>query len=180
MRRHRARSPHVALVPVVIALAMAVPSTALARGGCVVADVPAPVVLPDGSVHPAGPLRLCLERNLNPVAEMHRISIAGGPQGMFVGQRRRAELDVRHASMVFYRADNDDWVLVGLLEPARSRREHPTRVLLVERSRLAELAAAGRGVADSTTDERAVRARSFESFEPDRGRTFHLVARAVN
>ena len=58
MKRHRARSPHVALVLIALAAALLFPTAAEGRGGCVVADVPAPVVLPDdrfaadGTDHP--------------------------------------------------------------------------------------------------------------------------------
>ena len=89
MRRHGPRAPHVVLALIVFLVAAWTPAATAITGRCVVADVPAPVVLPDGSVHPAGPLRLCLERNLNPVAELHQISVGGGPQGLFVGQRHR-------------------------------------------------------------------------------------------
>lgn len=47
------------------------------QGRCVRADIPGVFVLPDGSVHDAGALKLCLERTHSPVAAHHRIYVEG-------------------------------------------------------------------------------------------------------
>ena len=59
---------------------------------CVALDVPAPFVLPDGSVHAAGELRMCLSRNFNPVMGLHRVYIDGMPVGFLLSQIANAEI----------------------------------------------------------------------------------------
>ena len=58
---------------------------------CVSVDVPAPVTLPDGSIQPAGELRLCLTRNYNPVTGLHRIYVDRMPVMMLLSRASNAE-----------------------------------------------------------------------------------------
>ena len=141
--RHSPRLMRLAIVAGIVLALAGTAAMASERGGCVVAEVPAPVVLPDGSVHPPGSLRLCFESRLNPSAEFHEVSTGGGPQGRFAGRRARAELDVDRPFVVFHRNDNDEWILIGILQPPRNRHQTPTRVQLVTPPRVRELAAIG-------------------------------------
>jgi len=112
-------------------------------GTCLRASIPATVVLPDGSVHPPGDLVLCLERHLSPVAEFQKISVAGAAQGLFAGRPAKIESDVARPFLVFHRADNDEWILVGFVRPARTARDRATRVRLTDPDRVLELAEIG-------------------------------------
>jgi hypothetical protein len=56
-------------------------------GGCIRADVPAPIVLPDGRVEQAGELKICLTQLYSPVSGLHKTSINGRAVGIFVSSR---------------------------------------------------------------------------------------------
>jgi hypothetical protein len=61
------------------------------RGQCVTAEVPAPMILPDGTAHPRGTLRLCFSEALSPVTGLHRAYVDGRFAGMFVSRRGTSE-----------------------------------------------------------------------------------------
>jgi len=67
------------------------PAAAQERGACIVADIPAPYALPGGAVQAAGPLRLCVERVLSPVAGMHRLTSGAGETTLAFSRRAKAE-----------------------------------------------------------------------------------------
>ncbi len=70
---------------------------------CVSVDVPAPVTLPDGSIQPAGELRLCLARNYNPVTGLHRIYVDRMPVMMLLSRASNAESpDDSQPTVLFY------------------------------------------------------------------------------
>jgi hypothetical protein len=58
---------------------------------CVRAETPGPIVLPDGSTHDAGSIRLCLHQRHSPVAGLHRAYVNGYAVGMFVSRRSESE-----------------------------------------------------------------------------------------
>ncbi len=60
-------------------------------GDCLTADVPAPVVLPDGSTHDAGSLRICLTRVYSPVSGLHETSVDGATAGLLRSRRGTGE-----------------------------------------------------------------------------------------
>jgi hypothetical protein len=71
------------------------------------------VVLPDGSVHPAATIRICLERKMSPVAGLHEISVGGQPVGVYLSRLGESE-GLTHDGrplMVFTRAQDDRWIL---------------------------------------------------------------------
>ena len=72
------------------------------KGKCLRADVPAPVVFPDGTVHPAGPLTLCVA-NYSPVASYHKVEVNGMPLGLLFSQRRVAEAQPGTEPVVLFR-----------------------------------------------------------------------------
>ena len=58
---------------------------------CVRADIEESFVLPDGSEHPAGSLRICFDRAYSPVAGLHSISADGHASGTFLSRRVNPE-----------------------------------------------------------------------------------------
>ncbi len=60
-------------------------------GRCQTAQVPAPVVLPDGRVYDAGQVRVCLSVEYSPVVQLHEVSVNGRPIGLFPGRDYAAE-----------------------------------------------------------------------------------------
>jgi hypothetical protein len=126
----------------VVAAAFVAVSTVVAGPGCLTVTVPTEVILPDGSTHEPGALRLCFDRKLNPVAELQEISLAGMAQGLYVGKTYQAEGDVARPVVLFHRNADDAWILVGFARPGRNPGERATSVRLTEPSRVQELLAA--------------------------------------
>jgi hypothetical protein len=58
---------------------------------CVRAMIEEPFVLPDGSEHPAGLLRICLDRAYSPVAGLHTIVAGDHVAGKFLSRRMKPE-----------------------------------------------------------------------------------------
>lgn len=58
---------------------------------CVRADIEEPFVLPDGSRHEAGLLRICLDRDYSPVAGLHSIVAGDARSGTFLSRRVKPE-----------------------------------------------------------------------------------------
>jgi hypothetical protein len=58
---------------------------------CVRVAVEEPFVLPDGSRHAAGSLRICLDREYSPVAGLHTITAGDRRAGVFLSRRARTE-----------------------------------------------------------------------------------------
>jgi hypothetical protein len=76
-------------------------TAAQSLGRCVSAELPAPMVLPDGSVHDAVSFRVCMERNLSPVSGLHKAYIDGFPTG-FLTSRRVATEGARRLGPPFF------------------------------------------------------------------------------
>ena len=72
---------------------------------CIRADVAEAFVLPDGSRHPAGQLRICLDRDYSPVAGLHTIAADGRTSGRFLSRRTRAEAADQDGSMIAFVRD---------------------------------------------------------------------------
>ncbi len=84
-------------------------------GRCYVADVPAEMVLPDGSAHAAGQLKLCV-REFSPVTGFHATYVDRRPAGMFLGRIGSAEGSAEDGApfFVFRRQEAGELVLQGL------------------------------------------------------------------
>ena len=124
MRRHTTRQrpwsrPRLLvglLIPVAI-LASA-PATAEGRGRCATVDVPWPVILPDGSTHPACRLTLCLKQIWSPVSGMHELRIDGMPVGLVLSRIGRSEGPAELTpTMLFRRDEREGFRLVGYAWP---------------------------------------------------------------
>ena len=72
---------------------------------CVRADIAESFLLPDGSQHPAGQLRICLDRDYSPVAGLHTIAADGRTSGRFVSRRVRPEVGSPNAPQVAFTRD---------------------------------------------------------------------------
>lgn len=102
------------------ALALAAGEGAGASTGkrCVVAWVPSYIVLPDGSAHPPGLLRLCNTHVLSPVSSLHEMAMDGAPVGLLAGRAFRAEGGPLERPVVFFRRERTgDLRLVGYVVP---------------------------------------------------------------
>jgi len=67
------------------------PAWAGSRGACITLEVEAPILLPDGAVHPAGALTLCHSRALSPVSSLHKTYVDGHPVAMLASRRTSSE-----------------------------------------------------------------------------------------
>ena len=75
------------------------------RGQCARIEAPWPMVLPDGSTHEAGSLKLCLQQMWTPVSGLHEIRVNGMSIGLFMSRVGTSEgpvegnKDVRHRNV---------------------------------------------------------------------------------
>ena len=83
-------------------LVLAATGAAADARGCYRAEVAGTIVLPDGSEHAPGALRICTDRALSPVSNLHRLEIDGQPVGMFVSTRRGVEQSVDGSAALYY------------------------------------------------------------------------------
>ena len=75
-------------------------------GRCYTADVASTVVLPDGSSHAPGSLRLCELRTLTPVSSLHSIQIDGRPIGMFISRSQPTERSGGQQAFIAFRLND--------------------------------------------------------------------------
>ena len=101
---------------IVGAILGSVPAPAGELGRCYSAEVPDPVVLPDGSSHPPGSLRICLSSKESPVRGRHVTSVDGRAIGAFqsrLGFAPEAAAQGGTAYFVFRRNGHSQLVLLG-------------------------------------------------------------------
>jgi hypothetical protein len=84
-------------------------------GGCIRAEVPAPIVLPDGRVEQAGELKICLTRLYSPVSGLHKTMINGHSVGLFMSSREavRSNDDNEQPYFVFINNGGAEYELVA-------------------------------------------------------------------
>ena len=111
--KRRALGVSIWSVAVVACLTLGGAARADAPARCVSLDVPSPFILPDGTVHPAGGMRLCLDRNLNPVTGIHRVYVEGAPAGYFMSRASKPEAPRNADPLVLFYADAGRLRLVG-------------------------------------------------------------------
>ena len=71
------------------------PCPAQAQSGyCASAWIAEPFILPDGSVHSPGNLKICTAAPMSPVSQLQRTYVDGMPIGAFVSRRQTGELNV--------------------------------------------------------------------------------------
>lgn len=102
-------------------LMLAATVTAAEGRGCYTAEVPGTMVLPDGSEHASGALRICTDRAISPASNLHRTFVDGRPVGMFLSAPRAIEesIEAGTARFIFERGVGDELNLVGYVVTAR-------------------------------------------------------------
>jgi hypothetical protein len=99
-------------------------SASVASDSCASANVPGPIVLPDGTAYAAGRIRVCLTERLSPVAGLHETSVAGLPVGMFLSRLVRVEATSESRPdplFYFLRTQDGVWVLEAYSMPVGKR-----------------------------------------------------------
>jgi hypothetical protein len=88
------------------------------RGQCARIDTPWPMVLPDGSIHEAGSLNLCLQQMWTPASGLHEIRVNGKSLGLFMSRVGTGEGPVEGMPVVvFQRNGTDERSLLGYAWP---------------------------------------------------------------
>lgn len=104
----------------VAGLVLAAAPAAAETGRCVTVRVDAPMVLPDGSVHPAGALTLCDARAFTPTTGLHETFVDGRAVGMFTSTIRVNESGADAEPAAIFEVDADGRMrLVGYVVPSR-------------------------------------------------------------
>ena len=120
-RKREARRPARWAAPVVLgAVVVLAPSLAWSedRGQCARIEAPWPMVLPDGSTHEAGSLKLCLQQMWTPASGLHEIRVNGRSIGLFMSRVGTSEEPVEGVPVVvFQRNGTDEHYLVGYAWP---------------------------------------------------------------
>jgi hypothetical protein len=115
-----------------VGAALIAPGAQAASGGCYSANIDEPFVLPDGTQHDAGSLRLCNDRAFSPVSSLHRIHVDGMPVGMHITRHSSGKgTGVTEPTMIFNREDDGHLRLLGYALPCRCKMDlhvfnHPT------------------------------------------------------
>lgn len=123
-RKHRTRKTVRTVLSIFALITLMCAAPAAAQTGiCVQAFIDESIVLPDGSVHPPGVLRLCLEQQYSPVAGLHETSIDGRTIGLFISRYRLSEgvTEDPRAKLVFRRIPDGGLTLLGYAVPGRER-----------------------------------------------------------
>lgn len=85
-------------------------------GRCLSAEIPSPVIMPDGAVFDAGKLKICNRIAYSPVSGLEEISINGRSLGMYVSRSSESPRPKRIAGerrddrpvLVFFRNERDE------------------------------------------------------------------------
>lgn len=90
-------------------------------GVCISAGLDEPVRLPGGELHPAGTLKLCLDRDFSPVASLHTAVMGDETLGLMTSRRGTSEGAADQPFMMFVRNDDGILELYGYALPAGDR-----------------------------------------------------------
>jgi hypothetical protein len=89
-----------------------------AAGICVRVEVDGPMLLPDGSHHEAGTLRICERRTFTPVASLHAMYVEGAPVAMLMSRKQTSEAaDYGSPTILFERDRGGRMRLLGYVLP---------------------------------------------------------------
>lgn len=95
------------------------PAVAAGAGVCITAHVEASFHLPNGRLYPAGTLTLCDGGSYSPVDNFQRILVGGSTIGLFVSNRRIAELRSSGAPQILFNRESDgNLSLIGYILPS--------------------------------------------------------------
>jgi hypothetical protein len=126
------------VVTLLAGAALIAPGVLAATSTCYSANIPEPFLLPDGSLHEAGSLRVCNDRAYSPVAALHRIQVDGMAVGLHLTRKSSGQSDtVNDTVLIFNREADGRLRLLGYAAPDRDRTEmhifnHPTVKVQVE------------------------------------------------
>jgi len=106
-------------VAVLALLALAAsPAWSQNRGQCAQIEAPWPMVLPDGSTHEAGALKLCLQEMWTPASGLHEIRVNGASLGLFMSRVGTSEEPAEGVPVVVFQRDGtNEHYLVGYAWP---------------------------------------------------------------
>ncbi len=91
------------------------------NGRCVSADLPWHFVLPDGSRHAPGEIRICLDRAYTPSTGLHRLYVDGNPTGILMSRSRTSEGgDGIQPFLLFQLGDDRSYTLTAYAWPGRN------------------------------------------------------------
>ena len=95
------------------------PALAGPNSHCYTGDVPSDIVLPDGSQHAAGKLKICLSRSYSPVTSLLETYVGGMPVGLYPGtvETARATEAFEAPFFLFYRNADGALELQGYAIP---------------------------------------------------------------
>lgn len=118
------------------------------EGSCVSAEIPAPIVLPDGTTHEPATLSLCVRLAVSPVTALHSAELDGIPAAFMVSRRGEAEGRTRTPAMLFLRQVDGSLLLRGYAVPEGER----TVTYMIETIRTARTACGRRGSDEPTRE----------------------------
>ena len=131
---------------------------AQSSGGCVRAEVPWRMIMPDGTNHAPGTVEVCHNRDYTPVSGLHTLKVDGSSLGMFTSYVVQAEsLAARHPIMVFHTTVNGAAQLVAYGWPDRGT----MKIFWLH---------------DLAMDKRALKARARSLDQSQREEDYYLVA----
>lgn len=115
--RRRGCWPLATALGLLVALAPS-PAWSESTGRCASVELPWPVVLPDGSAHEAGSLKVCLQQMWTSAAGLHEIRVNGTAIGLFMSRVGESESPAEPGPIViFQRRGTDEHYLVGYAWP---------------------------------------------------------------
>jgi hypothetical protein len=105
-----------------VLLAPAAVTLAGDRGRCTSAEIEEEILLPDGSLQPAGTLTICDSREYSPVSTLHATYVNGMPVGMMLSRRGASEANSDGRPFVLLHRDSGGLLhLHGYAVPAGER-----------------------------------------------------------
>jgi len=88
-----------------------------ASGVCTTAEVAEPILLPEGTEHPAGSLTLCVSHHFSPVTTLHKTYVNGRQIGLLQSRRGESEGGAEQPFFVFHRDHAGKLHLYGYASP---------------------------------------------------------------
>lgn len=84
------------------------PALSQSRGECALVKAPWPMALPDGAIHGAGTLTLCLQQMWTPSTGLHEVRVNGKSLGLFMSSVGASEGPNNDLPLVVFRREQKD------------------------------------------------------------------------